>query len=40
MEKINQKALEKQRIVSKRWSISDIYTGFIVTISRVLVLAV
>ncbi len=33
------KALDKQRLVSKRWSIADIYTGSLVMVSRVLVLA-
>ena len=36
---INTKALNKQRLVSKRWSIADIYTGSLVMVSRVLVLA-
>lgn len=38
MNLINSWALYKQREVSKRWSIADIYTGFIVMLSRVLVL--
>ena len=38
MEKIDNKTIEKQLKVSKRWSIADIYTWFLVMISRLLVL--
>jgi hypothetical protein len=38
MKKIDDKTIVKQKKVSKRWSIADIYTGFLVMISRFFVL--
>jgi len=38
MEKIDNRTIKKQLKVSKRWSIADIYTWFLVMISRLLVL--
>ena len=38
MKNIDDKTIIKQKKVSKRWSIADIYTGFLVMLSRFLVL--
>ena len=40
MRKIDTETIKKQKKVSKRWSIADIYTWFVVMLSRVSVLAV
>ncbi len=39
MEKLDKKTIWKQLKVSKRWSVADIYTWFLVMISRLLVLS-
>ena len=40
MSSLNMRTISKQEKVSKRWSVADIYTWFIVMISRVIVLSV